>query len=112
MEQSATGGQALTLANPWWEVTVGLGSEPGPSRVVDRSNGLLVADAPYCYALDVLTGPLRLACRGLVEVTHRQIAHDGGAQSVVLEGRLDFGKGGPTDLHLCQRITLPGDAPW
>ena len=111
-QQTATGDQTLTLANRWWEVTVGFGPDPGPTRVVDRNHGLLVADAPYCYALDVLTGPLRYTCRGLVEVTYQQVEHDGGAQSVVLEGRLDFGKGGPTDIHLRHRITLPTDAPW
>src|SRR5579885_2426848 len=105
-QRSAIGDQALTLENPWWEVTIGLGAEPGPSRVVDRRNGLIVADAPYCYALDVLTGPLRFSCRGLVEVTCRR-SEEGGAQSMILEGRLDFGKGGPTDIHLRHRVTLP-----
>jgi hypothetical protein len=31
---------------------------------------------------------------------------------VILEGRLDFGTDGPTDIFLRHRITLPADAPW
>ena len=104
--------QAITLANPWWEVSVGVGLNPGPARVVDRRNGLLVADAPYCYALEVQAGALRFACRGLVEVADHRHQGDDGTQSVILEGRLDFGKDGPTDIHLRHRITLAADAPW
>jgi hypothetical protein len=111
-QQPATGAQPVTLANPWWEVTVDVGPTPGPSRVADRRYGLVVADQPYCYALEVPAGARRFACRGLVGVTLRQVGHGGGGQSVVLEGRLDFGEGGPTDIYLRHRLTLPDDAPW
>jgi hypothetical protein len=90
---------------------VHLGANPGPARVVDRRNGLLVADTAYCYALDLLTGAARHACRGLLDVTH-QLQDTDGARTVILVGRLDYGKDGPTDIHLRHRITLPADAPW
>jgi hypothetical protein len=48
--------QNLTLANPWWEVTVRLEADAGPCRIVDRRHGMVVADERYCYMLDVATG--------------------------------------------------------
>jgi hypothetical protein len=108
----ATGAQTLVLANAWWEVTLRLGAQAGPSRVVDRQHGLIVADEPYCYRLDVLTGSLRQACLGLVEVGYQQHREPDGGQTIVLEGRIDLGRRGPTDVYLRHRITLPGDAPW
>ncbi|MGH2390629.1 MAG: hypothetical protein ACRDIE_20710 [Chloroflexota bacterium] len=109
---TTTESETVTLANPWWEVNIRLGAEAGPSRVMDRRNGIIVADERYCYKLDVLTGSLRHGCRGLVEVQHRRQEASDGGQSVILEGRLDFGKEGPTDIFLRHRITLPADAPW
>ena len=111
-EASSTKTQTLVLANAWWEVTVRLGAQAGPSRIVDRQNGLIVADEPYCYRVDVLSGPSRHTCLGLVEVVHRQSTEADGGQTVVLEGRMDLGRLGPTDIYLRHRITLPGDAPW
>jgi hypothetical protein len=110
--QETRSGETVILANAWWEVDIRLGADAGPCRVVDRRNGITVADQRYCYALDVLTGPLRHSCRGLTEVTHREQEEAGGGRSVVLEGRLDFGKSGPTDIFLRHRIALPADAPW
>ncbi len=104
--------QTLVLANAWWEVTLRLGTQAGPSRIVDRQHGLIVADEPYCYRLDVLSGSLRHSCLGLVEVTHRLSPEPDGGQTVVLEGRIDLGRQGPTDVYLRHRITLPADAPW
>jgi hypothetical protein len=111
-ETQPTEAQTLVLANAWWEVTLRLDAQAGPSRVVDRQNGLIVADEPYCYRVDVVTGSLRQSCLGLVEVTHRQYTEPDGGQTVVLEGRIDLGRRGPTDIYLRHRITLPGDAPW
>ncbi len=105
-------GETITLANPWWQVDIRLGGDAGPCRVVDRRNGLIVADQRYSYDLDLLTGPLRHGSRGLIDVTHHEQVEADGGQSVVLEGRLDFGKSGPTDVFLQHRITLPADAPW
>lgn len=104
--------EIVALVNPWWEVAIRLGSDPGPSRIVDRRNGLVVADERYCYSLEVVTEAQRYGCRGLVELAHRQQGEPDGGQSVILEGRLDFGKDGPTDIFLRHRVTLPADAPW
>src|SRR5579862_3324071 len=112
LRSPTTDAQLLTLANPWWEVTVRLDGDAGPCRILDRRQGILVADERYCYALEVVTGPRRFRCRGLVELTHGRQGEPGGGQSVILEGRLDFGGDGPTDIFLRHRITLPADAPW
>jgi hypothetical protein len=109
---TAIDGADLTIANSWWKVVIRTGTDPGPSQVMDLRNGLIVADQPYCYKLETRTGALRHSCRGLVEVVPRMDGGAGGAQTVILEGRLDFGKDGPTDIFLRHRITLPADAPW
>ncbi len=110
--QQPTDTQPMTLTNPWWDVVVRVDADAGPCRIVDRRQGIVVADERYCYTLDVVTGPLRHTCRGLVELTHRRQEEPDGGQSVILEGRLDLGRDGPTDIFLRHRITLPTDAPW
>ncbi|HWE62927.1 MAG TPA: hypothetical protein VHB98_14530, partial [Chloroflexota bacterium] len=110
--QHTTPDQTITLTNPWWEVLLRLDADAGPCRIVDRCQGIVVADERYCYNLEVVTGPLRHRCRGLVDLTHRRQDDADGGQTVILEGRLDFGKDGPTDIFLRHRLTLPADAPW
>src|SRR5579875_2581455 len=101
----------VRLVNPWWEADIRLAGDAGPYRIMDRHHGLLVADERYCYAVDVVTEPLRHACQGLVDVTYTQ--HAGvGRQSILPEGRLNFGIAGPTDIYLRHRITLPDEEPW
>jgi hypothetical protein len=102
----------VTLANPWWEVAVSLGADAGPCRIVDRRHDLVMADERYCYSVEIMTGTLRQRSRGLVELTHHEFDAPEGGQGLVLEGRLDFGKDGPTDIFVRHRITLPSDAPW
>src|SRR4051794_33019910 len=101
VDQSAV----VSLTNHWWEVEIWVAGEVGPCRVLDRRHGIVVADEHYSYALDVGTGTCRHGSQGLIDVTHaRQQAE--GLQSVILEGRLDFGASGPNDLFIRHRITL------
>jgi len=101
----------VRLTNDWWEVDIRLAGDAGPCRILDRRHGLVVADEHYSYSLDVITGPLRNTSQGLKDVTFsRQITEDG--QSIILEGQLDLGRSGPTDIYIRHRITLPDDAPW
>jgi len=111
-QHEATGEPGVVrLVNRWWEVDVRLVGDAGPCRIVDRLSGLVVADERYSYGLAVTTGALRHTGQGLVDVTYAQETTED-AHSLILEGRLDLGRSGPTDVYIRHRITLPDDQPW
>jgi hypothetical protein len=96
----------VRLANPFWEVEIGVSERTGPFRVVDRTNDLVIADEDYCYTVTVVTGTYRHASQGVTDVVATEEADERG-QHVILEGRFQFAALGPTDIGFRHRITLP-----
>src|SRR5688572_23385087 len=100
--------RTVQLANLFWDVEIGVSERTGPFRVVDRSNSLVVADEDYCYKVTVVTGEHRYTALGVTDVTATESTDERG-QHVVLEGRFQFARLGPTDIGFRHRISLPAD---
>jgi hypothetical protein len=99
------------LANSYWEIEFGGPDAPGPKRVVDRRTERVIADAPYCYTIDVETRGFRHTSTRLSE-WHLESDRSEGGSNLTLVGTFDFGKDGPTDIGVRHRLTLPSDGPW
>jgi len=108
---SSVSESVIQLTNDWWDVEIGISENPGPRRVVDLRNGLVVADENYCYAVNAETYGYHHKSLGVIDTSARR-EDDSSGQTVVLSGRFDFGKNGPTDIGFRHRITLPADGAW
>jgi hypothetical protein len=98
--------EKIQLSNQYWDVEIGVSDHAGPYRVVDRVNGLVVADEDYCYKVTTVTGSHRHVSQGVTDVVAMESLDERG-QHVVLEGRFQFAALGPTDIGFRHRITLP-----
>ena len=106
------GGTRLTFANGFWSVEIELSPSVNPCRLVHLASGDVVADTDYCYRI-----VLESAEGGSGYVGGAQSARavrfmdwttvDGeGTRSLVVNGRVDFGREGPTDIVLRHTFTL------
>jgi hypothetical protein len=101
----------MVLANDLWQIEFGGPEAPGPLKVRDLRSNRLIADAPYCYSIEVDTNGNRDKSTGFAEWSIESVS-DARGQSVILTGRFDFGKLGPTDIGVRHRLTLPSNTPW
>lgn len=100
-----------TLANELWEIEFGRTDAPGPLRIRDRRSNKYIADAPYCYSIDIETNGFRHKSTRFSKWSLESTSADAG-ESLTLVARFDFGKDGPTDIGIQHRLVLPSDAPW
>jgi hypothetical protein len=110
--QSREGRRVLTFENAAWRLEIELEPFINPSRLVHLSTGRAVADADYCYRLDLADaagssgycGPAQTA-RG-IRLMDWDLIETGEASTLTLTGRVDFGPTGPTDIVLVHSFTL------
>ncbi|MBX3069250.1 MAG: hypothetical protein KF883_01980 [Thermomicrobiales bacterium] len=105
-QQSTSAPSSIRLANQFWDVEIGVGADPGPHRIVDLTNNLVVADERYCYDITVRTNGVTHVALGIDDVIARE-SQDEHGQTVTIEARFIFGRRGPTDIGFRHRITLP-----
>ena len=104
----------LRFENAYWSLDIGLEPAINPHRLVNRKTGNVVADTDYCYQVVLAPydgsggfagGRQVLQSVGLVKwsVADGPVA---GSTTLTVHGRLDFGRLGPTDLHILHSFTL------
>jgi len=98
------------IANSLWEIEFSGDGAAGPLRVVDRRTNRTIADAPYCYSIEVETHGFRHKATQFGEC-RLESKSNGQGDSLTLVGTFDFGKDGPTDIGIRHRLSLPTDAP-
>ncbi len=95
----------MKYENDTLSLTVDIDGEISPCRLMDRKGKFLYADERYSYSLTLEHGGKLYTSRSLLYERHE--AQRGEETRVLLEGRLDFGPGGPADVHVAQQFRIP-----
>ena len=101
----------IVVGNDRLELRIDLEEGINPRYLIDKKLGVTYADEDYAYTLAIRQEGALIRSRALTYGWHE--VDDGGAEGteVVLEGSLEFGVGGPTDIFVRQRFRVARSEP-
>ncbi|MBN1686619.1 MAG: hypothetical protein JW852_08185 [Spirochaetales bacterium] len=95
----------MTYENESLSLTIEIDKKINPCRLLDKPGRLSYADGPYSYVMTVARGGEVFMSGSLLYEHHDEMAAED--TGVVLEGRLDFGRGGPEDIRVNHEFLIP-----
>ena len=95
----------MTLSNDRLSITVEVGENVDPRLIADKREKILYADEGYAYELCLERDGKEYWSHSLLCERHEETIE--GDIRVLIEGRPDFGKDGPKDVHVQQVFRIP-----
>lgn len=115
LTRSEQGRELLSFRNQFWLLEIELHPTINPRMLKHLSTGKILADEDYCYSVDLASATARKtgfhrgpqSARSAHLLTWDVETEEGSASTTLcVQGRLDFGTTGPTDIIIEHRFTL------